>query len=239
MGTGIEIEARIVMGQADSTCWTVLRGAAAGDDEARAEFAGRYAPLVRAYLAARWRATPLIQDLDDAVQDVFVECLRQGGMLQRADPGRPGGFRAFLYGLVRNVALRVEQDGARRRARQLGGGGTAVDAESAEESLSRLFDRAWARSIMREAAARQAERAAREGEAASRRVELLRLRFHEGLPIRAIAELWSVDAAALHHEYARARREFKTALLEVMAFYHPGSPAEAERECAELLEHLA
>jgi RNA polymerase sigma-70 factor (ECF subfamily) len=48
-----------------------------------------------------------------------------------------------------------------------------------------------------------------------------------------------VDAAALHHEYARARREFKTALLEVMAFYHPGSATEAERECAELLEYLA
>jgi RNA polymerase sigma-70 factor (ECF subfamily) len=227
------------MGQTDSTCWTVLQDAAAGDDGARAEFATRYAPLIRAYLAARWRDAPLIQDLDDAVQDVFVECLRQGGMLERADPGRPGGFRAFLYGLVRNIALRVEQDRARRRARQLTGGVTAANAEIAEESLSRLFDREWARSVMREARARQAERAAREGEAAARRVELLRLRFHEGLPIREIAQLWSVDASVLHHEYARARREFKAALLEVMAFYHPGAPAEAERECAALLEHLA
>jgi RNA polymerase sigma-70 factor (ECF subfamily) len=226
------------MGPTDSTCWTVLRGAADGDDEARAEFAARYAPLVRAYLAARWRDAPLIQDLDDAVQDVFVECLRQGGMLQRADPDRPGGFRAFLYGLVRHVALRIEQDRARRRAHQAPDGINAGDAAIAEESLSRLFDRAWAKSIMREAAARQAERAGREGEAASRRVELLRLRFHEGLPIRAIAQLWSVDAAALHHEYARARKEFKAALLEVMAFYQPGSPAEAERACAELLDHL-
>jgi RNA polymerase sigma-70 factor (ECF subfamily) len=226
------------MGQTDSTCWTVLRGAAGGDDEARAEFAARYAPLVRSYLAARWRDAPLIQDLDDAVQDVFVECLRQGGMLQRADPGRPGGFRAFLYGLVRNVALRIEQDRARRRAHQVPDGINAGDAAIAEESLSRLFDRAWAKSIMREAAARQAERAGREGEAASRRVELLRLRFQEGLPIRAIAQLWSVDAAALHHEYARARKEFKAALLEVMDFYQPGSPAEAERACAELLDHL-
>ncbi|MEA2629870.1 MAG: hypothetical protein QOE66_89, partial [Chloroflexota bacterium] len=46
------------------------------------------------------------------------------------------------------------------------------------------------------------------------------------------------DVAALHHEYARARKEFKAALLEVMAFYQPGSPAEAERACAELLDHL-
>jgi RNA polymerase sigma-70 factor (ECF subfamily) len=225
----------------NSTCWTVLQDAAGGDDAARAEFATRYAPLVRAYLGARWRGTALIHELDDAVQDVFVECLRQGGMLQRADPGRPGGFRAFLYGLVRNIALRIEQDRARRCVRQVTGGmeDAGADALIAEESLSRLFDRAWARAIMRDAAARQAERAAREGEAALRRVELLRLRFHEGLPIRAIAQLWSVDAAALHHEYARARKEFKAALVEVMAFYHPGAPADAERECAELLDHLA
>ena len=58
---------------------------------------------------------------------------------------------------------------------------------------------------------------------------MLRLRFHEGLPIRTIAQLWSMDAAALHHEYARARTEFKAALLEVMTSYHPGSPAAAER----------
>jgi RNA polymerase sigma-70 factor (ECF subfamily) len=226
------------MGQTDSTCWTMLRDAASGDDEARAEFAARYAPLVRVYLAARWRDAPLIQHLDDAVQDVFVECLRQGGMLQRADPDRPGGFRAFLYGLVRNIALRIEKDRARRLAHQEPGGITAEGVGIAEGSLSRLFDRAWARSIMREAAARQAERAGLDGEAALRRVELLRLRFHEGLPIRAIAQLWSVDAAALHHEYARAREEFKAALMEVMTSYHPGSPATAERECAELLDLL-
>jgi RNA polymerase sigma-70 factor (ECF subfamily) len=91
---------------------------------------------------------------------------------------------------------------------------------------------------MREAAERQAERAGRDGEAALRRVELLRLRFQEGLPVREIARRWAVDPATLHREYARARKEFKAALLDVMAFYHPGSPADAERECAELLELL-
>jgi RNA polymerase sigma-70 factor (ECF subfamily) len=226
------------MAPAESTCWTVLHDAAKGDDAARAEFATRYAPLVRAYLAARWRGTVMIHDLDDAIQDVFVECLRQGGMLERADPARPGGFRAFLYGLVRNIALRVEQDRGRRRAHEIMGSMEPPDAAVAEESLSRLFDRAWARSIMQEAAARQAQRAAREGEAALRRVELLRIRFQEDLPIRSIAQRWAVDAGVLHHEYARARKEFKAALLEVMAYYHPSAPADAERECAELLALL-
>ena len=52
-------------------------------------------PMVRAYLGARWRSSPMLQELDDAVQDVFVECLRHGGVLERARPGQPGGFRAY------------------------------------------------------------------------------------------------------------------------------------------------
>lgn len=108
------------MASSESTCWTVLHAAAGGNDAAREEFARRYAPLVRAYLAAWWRGSPLVGEVDDAVQDVFVECLRDGGMLERAEPGRSGGFRAFLYGLVRNVALRFETKRARRRVVGLG-----------------------------------------------------------------------------------------------------------------------
>ncbi len=73
----------------------------------------------------------------------------------------------------------------------------------------------------------------------SKRVEILRLRFEENLPIRTIAELWGVPAAGLHHEYALARQEFKAALLEVVAFHHPGSPAEVEQEAAGLLQALS
>ncbi len=220
-------------GPTDSTCWTVLRHAASGDGAARAEFAARYEPLARAYLGARWRGSPLAAEVDDAVQEVFVECLRHNGVLQKADPGRPGGFRAFLYGLIRNVALRIEQSRRRRSGREQPI--PPDDLEAGEESLSRVFDRSWAVAVMRQAAERQETLASGRDEAARRRVELLRLRFHEGLPIREIADLWGRDPAELHHEYAKARREFKDALLEVVASYHPGSPAEAERECAELL----
>ena len=225
------------MSQTDSTCWTVLRDAAAGDGAARSEFAARYAPLVRAYFAARWRNEGLVQERDDAVQEVFVECLRQGGILQRADPERPGGFRAYFYGLVRNVARRIEQDRVRRPEHTVESLSSA-EPPSDDESLSQVFDRAWARSIMREAAARQAALAEHGGDAARRRVELLRLRFQEDKPIREIARLWSADAAELHHEYARARKEFKAALLDVLAFYHPDSPGSAEREAADLLSLL-
>jgi hypothetical protein len=70
-------------------------------------------------------------------------------------------------------------------------------------------------------------------------VELLRLRFHDGLPIREIARLWQADPAKLHHEYATARQEFLAALRDVVAFHHPGPSAEIDRVCADLIQLLA
>jgi RNA polymerase sigma-70 factor (ECF subfamily) len=183
---------------------------------------------VRAYLAARWRGTR--RDPDDATQDVFVECFRAGGVLDRADPDRAGGFRAFLLGAVRNVARRHE---ARARpAEPLPDGLPADDTGPAE-----AFDKAWARALLKEAVHGQQQAAATS--AARRRVELLRLRFGDGLPIRDIAARWGVDAARLHHEYATARDEFRTALRRVIAFHHPGLAAGAiDGACAELIAHV-
>jgi RNA polymerase sigma factor (sigma-70 family) len=226
------------MGAEDSTCWTLLRDAAAGSGTSRAEFAARYAPVVRAYLAVRWRASKLIHELDDTVQDVFIECLRDGGLLDRVQADRPGGFRAFLYGAVRNVALRAEAQRARQLAREPMDVVDLQGIPGREEALSRVYDRAWAKAVVREAAERQSVLAAQRDEAALRRVELLRLRFHEGMPIREIARLWGLDAAALHHEYARARQEFRSALRDVIAFHQPESPDDVDRECAQLLSLL-
>jgi RNA polymerase sigma-70 factor (ECF subfamily) len=223
------------MADGESTCWTVIEAAAGGSGPDREVFALRYAAVVRAYLVARWRGSRHLPDVDDAVQEVFVECFKRGGVLDRAERGR--GFRPFLYGVVRNVALRVETEHGRRKEQPAQV--QALDRLPAiEESLSRTFDRAWAKAVLREAAGRMEQRAQGEGEAAVRRVELLRLRFQEGLPIRDIATRWQTDAAVLHHEYARAREEFRAALLEVVAFYHPGTAAEVERECANLLSLL-
>jgi len=221
---------------ADTTCWTLIGEAASGAAAAREAFARRYGPVVRAYLAARWGGRLDAHELDDAVQEVFVECFRAGGVLERVDPAR--GFRAFFYGMVRNVALRIEERRGRERARQAAGASALREAAADDDArLSQVFDRAWAREVMREAAAVQARRAA--GDAgARRRVELLRLRFSDGLAIREIAARWSEDAAVVHREYAKARREFKAALVEVMGFYYPGAPGAAERECGELLGML-
>ena len=220
----------------ESTCWTVIQAAAAGSAAERAEFARRYDPVVRAYLAARWRSSPCRHELDDAVQEVFLECFKRGGVLDRAEPGR-GGFRPFLFGVARNVALRAER--ARGRREHHAGEGRDLEAVADDDpGPSEAFDRAWATALFREAGRLQEQQARGKGPDACRRVELLRLRFHDDLPIREIARRWGADAAALHHEYAKARQEFKAALLEVVAFHHPGSAAEIEQECANLLAAL-
>jgi RNA polymerase sigma-70 factor (ECF subfamily) len=220
------------MSTPESTCWTVIRAAAAGSPADREELARRYLGVVRAYLAARWRGSPLRPELDDAVQEVFVECFRQGGALEAAGAGRVPSFRPFLYGVVRNVARRFE-------CRPVRAAGPLPEIAANEESQSRLFERTWAQAIMAEAAQLQSKRAGERGPEAVQRVELLRLRFEEGLPIRAIAERWGIPAARLHHAYALARQEFRTALLEVVAFHCPGSPAEVEQEAASLLRALS
>jgi RNA polymerase sigma-70 factor (ECF subfamily) len=222
------------MPSSQSTCWTAIQAAAAGGRGDRELFARRYVPIVRAYLAARWRLSAGAADVEDAVQEVFVDCFKPDGVLQRAERDR-GGFRPYLYGVVRLVALRLETRQGRDRDRHPLGAIGLDDLADSEESEGRLFDRAWAKALIREAAQVQADRAREGGGAAERRVELLRLRFHEGLPVRDIAARWQVEPAVLHHEYAKARQEFKAALLEVMSFHHPGTPAEVEQECADLL----
>jgi RNA polymerase sigma factor (sigma-70 family) len=212
-----------------------VRGAAAGDGSARSAFGVRYAPVMGTYLAARWRGTPLSADVDDAVQEVFLECLREGGVLARAQDNRPGGFRAFLFGVVRNVAQRFEQRRAKLGVQISGQDIDFAGVLGREDALSRVFDRALARSIMREAAERQSAQAAERGDDAIRRVELLNLRFHEGLPIREIAALWGVDAGELHRQYAKARQEFHAALREVVSEHLPASAAQLDAECAQLL----
>lgn len=215
----------------------MLRRAARGEPEDREEFARLYEPAVRAYLRARWRGNLWIQDVDDVVQNVFLACFGEHGVLERADADRPGGFRAFLYGVARNKALDWERRSSRARVGSLEDQGGPGDPVADQDSLGVAFDRAWARALLQEAAVRQEELAEAKDEAARSRVELLRLRFNDGLPIREIAKRWGVERDHLHHEYARARREYQTALAEVVAYHHPeATPAEVDRECRRLAE---
>ncbi len=48
------------MGQSDSTCWTLVRGTAAGRPEDRETFVRRCAQVIKAYLAAIIGSTGLV-----------------------------------------------------------------------------------------------------------------------------------------------------------------------------------
>jgi RNA polymerase sigma-70 factor (ECF subfamily) len=222
-----------------TTCWTLIRDAAAGGGDQRAAFATRYQPLIRAFLGARWKNSSLSAEIEDACQDFFVDCFREGGPLDRVEATREGGFRPFLYGIVRIIALRWEERAGRQRARPMAKEYDVGQIESDETRLSQVFDRAWARTVMEEAGQRHEQQAKKSGQEAMQRVELLRLRFREGLAIREIAKLWDTDPDRLHYEYRKARDEYSQTLYEVVQFHNPGATADQiNRECLQLLTVL-
>lgn len=222
----------------DHTNWTMIVEAAEGSRSARDSFARAYLPAVTAYFRARWRGSELSDDVEDAVQEVFLDCFRDEGALARADPAL-GRFRAFLYGIARNVGRRHEERRGHRREHQAADSSQWAAVARGDSSLGRVFDRVWAETLVRQARARHAEAARAGDEHAQRRYELLRLRFEDGLPIRTIAERWKESPARVHHEYADARAEFRQHLLRVVAAsLHAPTAESTEAECAGLLECL-
>ena len=212
----------------DVTCWSMIRDAAGGDPAARERFARVYLPVVTAYLAARWRGA--------------------AARRRRRGPGR-----------LRRVFPRRRAPGEGRSGEQTAGSGRSclgpsatspADTRRGSASLpnfprtcpaddtapAEAFDRAWARSLLKEAARVQEEsRAAGRARAMNGRsdpaaIPLSRWAADPGHR-RAVGE----DAAKLHHEYATAREEFRAALRIVVAFHHPGATdGEIERACVDL-----
>lgn len=226
-----------VMDPRDSTCWSLVRGAAAGDPEKRESFARLYAPVIRAYLGARWRLPADHEQVEEATQEVFLQFFKPKGALQAVEAGRPGGFRAFLYGVTRNVAGTVASGRARRRREQGSDGLPSV--ESDEASLSRVFDKEFARALTREARWVLASRAGDSGSPSSLRLKALELMYEKGMPSRDIARELGLDAAAVYPLMTRARREFRATLFEVLASYHPEETRpQIEQRCLDVFSAL-
>ncbi|MCA8968239.1 MAG: sigma-70 family RNA polymerase sigma factor [Planctomycetes bacterium] len=222
------------------TCWHVVDRARHGDDDARGELASSYMAVVRAFLAKRWHSGPSSQLVDDALQEVFVDLYKEGGALGRFESAKGTSFRAFLFGVTKNVALRHEERAKRERSRRVDQGSRGFDAwPSDDTAVSRVFDREWAVALMQRARTRLETLAAEKGDAALLRVEILRQRFEEGRPIRDIAQQLDLDASKAHHEYAKAREEFKTSLRAEIAFHVSGTKEQLDHECRLLLDLLA
>ena len=71
----------------------MIDAAASGMSGEREAFARCYEPVVRAYLTDRWRNSPLLNEVDDALQEVFLECFKQDGVKAMR---RPRPSQAFL-----------------------------------------------------------------------------------------------------------------------------------------------
>jgi len=155
---------------AEQTCWTLVEAAGTGNPHARELFARVYLPVVRAYLRSRWGGGPRSAHVDDAVQETFVECFRENGALGKVERSPTDKFRTFLFGVVRNVALRFEERSAREHARRPSELAPLEAVPSGEERASRAFDRAWAEELLRRAAERQEAKARARGPEAVRRV---------------------------------------------------------------------
>jgi len=221
----------------NETCWTLIQAVNNGDEAARDDFVSRYLPPVRAYLRARWRGGPLSSEADDAVQEVFMRCFGTAGPLERVERISTQGFRGYLYGICRNVAREHEQALGRKPEPH---GDAVEDLPDRENRLSATFDRAFAQQVMKEARDTFRSRASSGDKAAQRRFELLALRFEENLPIREIADRWKQPAAQVHKEYARARREYREALLAVVAEQNPDrTPTEIEEAAKHLLDLIS
>jgi RNA polymerase sigma factor (sigma-70 family) len=226
------------MAQHDSTSWSMILGAAARRPADQEQFALTYTPLIKAYLAARWRLPVEHEEVGDASQEVLLQCFRQHGALETVDRDRASGFRAFLYGVVRNVAAMAERKRSRHRETQAAHSGV-FDQPDDDASRSHVFDRGWAEVVVREARALLQRRALVRGGSAALRARALELRYQNGLPPREIAPLLGLEVKQVYRMLEDGQVEFQEALLDVMATQVPsGSRADLEQKCAELLQLL-
>jgi RNA polymerase sigma factor (sigma-70 family) len=216
----------------------MIVAAGAGEPMARDRFAATYGSVIRAYLCARWHLPANHEAVDDGTQEVFVQCFKPEGALQGVDPDGPARFRSYLFGIVRNVADRIERkNGVRRVAQETSSAG--LDALARDDAtLSRVFDRAWVGTITRTAWLRMAEHLDR-GKEGRDRLRILDLRFRDGMAASAIAEQLGRDPTYVYQQLRNAKRDFRAALLEVVASHYPGaSKQELESRCLALVALL-
>ncbi|MCR9244706.1 MAG: hypothetical protein NXI31_06725 [bacterium] len=183
-----------------------------GDRQAVCAFCEHYLPIVKRHLRALWRDSTMDANVDDATQDVFVECLRSNGALSRLDVGRGHGLAAYVRGITRNIAARL----GRRRAREcrrcyLSNDLVSHTPDRTPDGLE-LLDRTCSATAVREAVARLDREPAVPGHSLG---ELVRLHFGGNQPVREIAKGWEVRPARVHEARRRACQHLRKLLLRV------------------------
>ncbi len=189
------------MPTSESTCWTMIRAAAAGS-----------APSVRNWRGVIWPSFALISPH----VGVRRRCARNSTMRLRrcllnvfatgacSTPRGQVGPRASAISSTESSATwpAASRAGVSAPPRRYRKSRRTMPANLAS-STGPGRKRSWPRPVSCKANGRKST-----GALAVRHVELLRLRFEENLPIREIARRWATDPANVHKSYALARRSF-------------------------------
>jgi DNA-directed RNA polymerase specialized sigma24 family protein len=213
----------------------MIADARCGNREARERFAKLYEPLVKGYLAKRWRLPISHGRVLDASQEVFYQCYKADGILSNSRATYRQRFHTYLRGAVRRVAANMDRQRIVNRDRIKGLPQNLDDAEQqTEASLSRVFDIAWTRIVISEAGLIAQEQA--DGNS-SRTLGLraLRLRHADGYGCREIASHLGVDQEGVYEILRVAKKDFRIAMLTVMSTYYPNmTETELQSECSKL-----
>ena len=191
---------------APDTSTGLLRNLAEGPDAARwPEFARRYDPVVRRFLAVVARTHPSIRpdDADDLVQETLLALARlfpRGGYDRRA-----GRFRDFLFGVVRQVARHASSRERERAAREADAVEGAADRAAASADTDAL--RAEAEALWRAVV----DRIFAEGRW-SERAKAVYVRTELGEDVAAVAREHGMTPNAVHQLRHRASRRVEAAL---------------------------
>lgn len=229
-----------------TTRWSVVvRAGEASELTSRAaleDLCAAYWHPVYAFARRRGSAPEVAEDL---VQGFFCDLLERRDV-SRADPER-GRFRTFLRTAFRNYESKLrERDGAQKR----GGGRRAVpidgsdaearfvELESAGDDPERLFERAWALSLI-ESAVRRLEREYEDGDKAALFRALRPGLAGEGLgrPLVELAEELGTTEGAVKVAAHRLRQRFGQVLRREVGDT-VSDPDEVEAELRGLFEAL-
>lgn len=177
-----------------------------------------YADAVARYLGLKFPDLRRRGQIDDLVQEVLLALLRQGEVLQRADPAHGGRFRYFL--------MRVAYNAARNAHRRLARADWSLLADEAvSESLAETgtfdgeadMDRAWAASVLQQAW-RELRAWAADGRLPSESVALLERNLLHGVSLREAATELGLSLGTAHRRLARARTLVRQAVIDHLRF---------------------
>jgi RNA polymerase sigma-70 factor (ECF subfamily) len=151
-------------------------------------FDEHHAPLFR----SAYKMTRSVVDAEDIVQECFLQLLRPGSSY---DPKRTP-IRTYLFGVVRNQALKRRERGALEVAER--GHGRTPEAAILETEMSEVVSRAVA-------------------ELPYGQREALILAHYEQMPLAEIARVMEIEVTAVKSRLQRARANLK----ETLAAYAP------------------